>query len=155
MSEIDFDVHLQLWDTAGQERFQVGFNFEKFINFKKLKSKSITRQYFRNAAAVVIFFDSSTENGIDSAENWADRVVDEINENMTLIFVANKVDLGQVISDEAGIMLADKFNGHYLKNSSKVGTYQMKIIKLLTVGTTVLSQNINSFSAIWLKTISN
>ena len=82
---------------------------------------------------MVIFFDASTQNGIESAENWADRVVDEINENVTLIFVANKVDLGQVISDEAGIMLADKYNGHYLKNSSKVGTYQMKIVKLLTV----------------------
>ena len=116
---------------SSQDFASIRWSLQIWVLTKSLKS--ITRQYFRNAAAVVIFFDASTQNGIESAENWADRVVDEINENVTLIFVANKVDLGQVISDEAGIMLADKYNGHYLKNSSKVGTYQMKIVKLLTV----------------------
>ena len=117
MNEINFDIHLQMWDTAGQERFQ-----------------SMTRQYFRNAAAVVIFFDASNASGLDSAEQWAELVIDEIGDNLvTLIFIANKVDLGQVVADEAGIMLADKFNGHYLKNSSKMDAYQSKIMKLLAV----------------------
>ena len=126
MNNINFDIHLQMWDTAGQERFQ-----------------SMTRQYFRNAAAVVIFFDASNANGLDSAEQWAELVIDEIGESLvTLIFIANKVDLGQMVADEAGIMLADKFNGHYLKNSSKKNTYQMKIMKLLTVCFTVLKLSV-------------
>ena len=36
------------------------------------------------------------------------------------------------IPDENGIMLADKYDGHYLKNSSKTGDGIFRIMKLLS-----------------------
>ena len=77
---------------------------------------------------------------------------EECDEHATIILVANKIDLGQgkkkhgkgekfsqkttrhclAIPDENGIMLADKYDGHYLKNSSKTGDGIFRIMKLLS-----------------------
>ena len=104
------------------------------------------RQYFRKASGIIIFFDGSKEDGIEQAERWASLVIDECDEHATIILVANKIDLGQgkklfhirkivfcsAIPDENGIMLADKYDGHYLKNSSKTGDEIFRIMKLLS-----------------------
>ena len=117
------------------------------------------RQYFRKASGIIIFFDGSKEDGIEQAERWASLVNYECDEHATIILVANKIDLGQgkksvihdswilnwiilwfiteiihfsAIPDENGIMLADKYDGHYLKNSSKTGDGIFRIMKLLS-----------------------
>ena len=72
-----------MWDTAGQERFH-----------------SITRQYFRRAAGILIFFDGSDPMGsIQEAENWAELVREEADESATIIFIANKIGQGSVLAD--------------------------------------------------------
>ena len=55
----------------------------------------MSRQYFRKASGIIIFFDGSKEDGIEQAERWASLVNDECDEHATIILVANKIDLGQ------------------------------------------------------------
>ena len=51
---------------------------------------------------------------------------------MSQIMLSPVTDLGSRISDEEGIMLADKYNGNYLKSSSKTGYGIYQIMKILS-----------------------
>ena len=71
-------VCLQCWDTAGQERY-----------------RSITRQYFRKADAVVIVYDITSEKSFLNAQQWMESAVDGAGEWATLMLVGNKLDLAE------------------------------------------------------------
>ena len=68
-------VQLQLQDTAGQERFAL-----------------VVSSYFRDADAVVIFFDSCDKKSYIMAASWRKRVTDE-NPGAVCMLVATKGDL--------------------------------------------------------------
>ncbi|KAK3880014.1 hypothetical protein Pcinc_015469 [Petrolisthes cinctipes] len=68
----------QLWDTAGQERF-----------------RSITRQYYRNADAVVVMYDVSSESSFLSVLDWISSVKETATEELLVVVIGNKVDLHQ------------------------------------------------------------
>ena len=68
-------VQLQLQDTAGQERFAM-----------------ITSSYFRDADAIIIFFDSCDRKSFLNASTWRKRVTAE-NPTAVCMLVATKKDL--------------------------------------------------------------
>ena len=76
---IDIDkkkIKLQMWDTAGQDSF-----------------KSITRAYYRGAAAALICYDITSRETFDNLQTWLDECRENGNQEMTLVLVGNKIDL--------------------------------------------------------------
>lgn len=97
-------IHLQIWDTAGQESF-----------------KSITRGYYRGAAAALLTFDITRRESFKSLENWLQETKNNGNQNMVIVLVANKVDLEsqRVVSKEEGEKFANEHGLLYIETSAK------------------------------------
>lgn len=97
-------IHLQIWDTAGQESF-----------------KSITRGYYRGAAAALLTFDVTRRESFKSLENWLEETKNNGNQNMVIILVANKVDLEsqRVVSKEEAEKFANEHGLLYIETSAK------------------------------------
>jgi len=81
---LDFEgskIHLQLWDIAGQERFG-----------------SMTRIYYKSAAAALIVFDLTNLESFESVRKWKEDLVTQIrsygrlNTDIPIILVGNKSD---------------------------------------------------------------
>ncbi len=71
-------VKLQIWDTAGQERF-----------------RTITANYFRGAAGVIVVYDITDKNSFDSVPRWlldVDKFSTDPQQVVRLI-VGNKADM--------------------------------------------------------------
>ena len=110
---IDIDkkkIKLQIWDTAGQDSF-----------------KSITRAYYRGAAAALICYDITSRETFDNLQTWLDECRENGNQEMTLVLVGNKIDLEnqREISTKEGQEFAKAnkmiFLKHLLKHQSKLG----------------------------------
>ena len=71
-------ICLQCWDTAGQERY-----------------RSITRQYFRKADAVVIVYDISSEKSFLNARDWLESAVEGAGQSASLMLLGNKLDIAE------------------------------------------------------------
>lgn len=69
------EARLQLWDIAGQDRFA-----------------SLTRPYYRNAAAAVIVCDLTRGSSIEAVRSWKDALEDKL-DDLPVIIMANKCDL--------------------------------------------------------------
>lgn len=69
-------IKLQIWDTAGQERF-----------------KSVTKSYYRGAAAALIVYDITNLDSFVQLENWISDVRSLGKSHLSLIVVGNKSDL--------------------------------------------------------------
>ena len=71
------DLELKIWDTAGQERY-----------------RSLVPMYFHGAKTVVLVADSTSDNGLDDAEEWIQAVTESNRGNLlpTFALVATKVD---------------------------------------------------------------
>ena len=69
-------VKLQIWDTAGQDAF-----------------KSITRSYYRSAAAALVMFDLSRKRTFESVAEWLNDARSNGNPHMVYALVGNKSDL--------------------------------------------------------------
>ena len=72
------DLELEIWDTAGEERF-----------------RSVLPMCFRGAKTVMLVADSTSDNGLDDAEEWIQFVTRESNRGNlwpTFALVATKVD---------------------------------------------------------------
>ena len=74
----DQSICLQCWDTAGQERY-----------------RSITRQYFRKADAVVIVYDISSEKSFLNARDWLESAVEGAGPGASLLLLGNKLDIAE------------------------------------------------------------
>ena len=100
-------VRLQIWDTAGQERAQ-----------------SITRGYYRHAAAALIVYDVTDRVSFAQVPRWI-HLVREFADNpdIVLILVGAKADLkdNRVISTEEGEMFARERNISFVEVSAKTG----------------------------------
>lgn len=73
---------LQIWDTAGQERF-----------------RSITRSYYRNSKIVLLMFDLN-EYDSKNIQKWLDEIEFYCNNDVKIILLGNKLDLGKNIDQE-------------------------------------------------------
>lgn len=80
-------VRLQLWDTAGQERF-----------------RSLIPSYIRDSHVAVVCYDITSKKSFASLEKWVNDVRMERGEDVLVVIVGNKSDLGakrQVTAEEA------------------------------------------------------
>lgn len=71
-------MQLQMWDTAGHEIF-----------------RSVTKTYYRGAAAALILFDLSCEDSFTATSNWIKDVSEMARPDVVKILVGNKTDLVQ------------------------------------------------------------
>jgi len=70
-------VKLQIWDTAGEERF-----------------RSVTQMYYKNASAIVLVYDQTSESSFDSLEGWIADIEKYKTEEMQLLVIASsKIDM--------------------------------------------------------------
>jgi Ras-related protein Rab-1A len=75
-------VKMQLWDTAGQERF-----------------RAITTSYYRGADGVILVYDVTNPESIESLERtWIREVKMHATKNPKMILVGNKCDLATTLS---------------------------------------------------------
>eukprot|EP00042_Codosiga_hollandica_P057338 m.846562 g.846562 ORF g.846562 m.846562 type:complete len:249 (+) comp59562_c0_seq2:124-870(+) len=115
---VDFYVHkfdilekpfsLQIWDTAGQERFL-----------------SVAKNYFRKCNVVILAFDLSQPNSLDSVRHWLDLVVAENPKKAFQTFLVGlKKDLNTgplaTLTTESGVRVARELNAEYWEASSKL-----------------------------------
>lgn len=98
------NIHLQIWDTAGQESF-----------------RSITRGYYRGAAAALLTFDITRRDTFLSLGRWLEETKNNGNPNMVIVLVANKVDLDsqRVVSREEAEKFAKENKLIYIETSAK------------------------------------
>ena len=69
-------MKLQIWDTAGGEQF-----------------RSLTHIYYKDASAVCLCYDSTSEESYDSLSYWADELRSKSdNANIIMAIVATKTD---------------------------------------------------------------
>lgn len=69
-------VKLQIWDTAGSENY-----------------RSITRSYYRAAAAAILVYDVTRRQSFSHLGEWLDEARINGNPNISVIVVGNKIDL--------------------------------------------------------------
>lgn len=103
-------VRLQIWDTAGQERFQ-----------------SLTPAYIRDSSIALIVYDVSDKISFDKVEKWTESVRTERGKAVTIILVANKINLihDRIISTKNGEEKAKKLDVLFIETSAKSG-YNVK-----------------------------
>uniref|UniRef100_A0A672ZUB8 Ras and EF-hand domain-containing protein homolog n=1 Tax=Sphaeramia orbicularis TaxID=375764 RepID=A0A672ZUB8_9TELE len=68
-------VALQMWDTAGQERY-----------------RSITKQFFRKADAVIVMYDITAELSFTAVRQWLTSIKEGTGEDITIMLLGNKTD---------------------------------------------------------------
>eukprot|EP00052_Salpingoeca_macrocollata_P001177 m.24266 g.24266 ORF g.24266 m.24266 type:complete len:230 (+) comp11170_c0_seq1:68-757(+) len=71
----EYNLRLMIWDTAGQEEFD-----------------SITRAYYRDAAACVVAFSTTDRDSFGAVESWIKKVEDEVG-SIPMVLIQNKSDL--------------------------------------------------------------
>ena len=100
----DKKVKLQIWDTAGQDSF-----------------KSITRAYYRGAAAALICYDITCHESFENLHSWLEECKTNGNPEMTLVLVGNKIDLGdnREVSTEEGQAFATENDMLFFETSAK------------------------------------
>jgi len=100
-------VKLQIWDTAGQEVF-----------------KSISRCYYRGAAAVLLVYDVTRRQSFDHVTTWLEDARNHSNNpHMVVMLVGNKCDMQsrRVIQFEEGAQFAAKHGLQFMETSAKTG----------------------------------
>ena len=99
-------------DTAGQERF-----------------RAITKSYYRNANAFLLFFDVTNEKSFDSIKYWIGSIVEnngKINDEYELFLVANKID-------ETETRNVAKTRGKDLANEYKIKYFEISCLKKINI----------------------
>ncbi|OHS96696.1 GTP-binding protein YPT6 [Tritrichomonas foetus] len=108
--KLDYNSSLKIWDTAGQERY-----------------RSIVPMYCHDAAAIIIVFDVTSSNPVESVERWMNYVKDSVDAETPIFVVGNKADL--VESDDE---LSKFTNGKFLdRQVYVVSTKTGKNVELL------------------------
>eukprot|EP00760_Papus_ankaliazontas_P006175 PhM_4_TR12928/c0_g1_i2/m.2549/K07880/RAB4B; Ras-related protein Rab-4B len=99
-------IKLQVWDTAGQERY-----------------RSVTRSYYRGAAAVMLVYDKSKPSTFESASHWVEEARRLITQDAVFMLVGNKNDVEvetKVPTAEAAAFAQDH-DMMFLEGSAKTG----------------------------------
>lgn len=97
-------VKLQIWDTAGSEQY-----------------RSITRSYYRAAAAALLVYDTTRKESFDHLAEWLEEARINGNPSITVIVVGNKIDLHtqREISTEVGKKWAADNSLLFIETSAK------------------------------------
>merc|ERR1712007_413164 len=96
-------VKLQIWDTAGQESF-----------------RSITRSYYRGAAAVLLVYDVSRRDTFEHCLRWQDDVRKIGGDKPLIMLIGNKTDVyGRQVSYLEGEDFARKHGMMFIETSAK------------------------------------
>ena len=87
------NIKLQIWDTAGQEAFQ-----------------SITRSYYRSAAAALLVYDITKLVSFENCESWLEKTKTNGSSEVVVCLVGNKCDMEdkREVSREQAEMFAEK-----------------------------------------------
>lgn len=99
-------VKLQIWDTAGSESF-----------------RSITRSYYRGAAAALLVYDSTRRESFVNIMEWLNEARYNGNPDMSISLVGNKIDLQEekVIGTEEAQAFARDNGLLFAETSAKTG----------------------------------
>ncbi|KAL7666214.1 GTP-binding protein YPT6 [[Candida] zeylanoides] len=98
-------IRLQLWDTAGQERF-----------------RSLIPSYIRDSHVAVICYDITLKKSFDNLTNWINDVKLERGDEVIIVIVGNKSDLGnkrQVTQEECDALVKQVGAQFSLETSTK------------------------------------
>lgn len=99
-------VDLQIWDTSGEERF-----------------KTITRQYYRDAAGIVLVYDVTNEKSFADVVHWIEDIRLCAKSNVSIVLVGNKTDLEnqRVVSYRTAQQYARHNDIEYYETSARTG----------------------------------
>eukprot|EP01084_Bolivina_argentea_P132747 234262_1 len=125
---------LQIWDTAGQETF-----------------RTITRSYYRDSKAVIIFFDITTRITFSHTESWYYDIQKQAGNNCVFILVGNKSDLEhqrQVTFEEAQ-KFAKSLGMHYWEISAKNAQNVNELFQNIT--TQIFMNSEHAFQSLFYK----
>ncbi|TGZ83041.1 GTP-binding protein ryh1 [Ascodesmis nigricans] len=102
----DRTVRLQLWDTAGQERF-----------------RSLIPSYIRDSSVAVVVYDITSKQSFLNTAKWVDDVRGERGNDVIIVLVGNKTDLGdkRQVTAEEGEKKAKEFKVMFIETSAKAG----------------------------------
>jgi len=98
-------IKFHIWDTAGQEKF-----------------KSLTRNYYRNAAGALVVYDVTRRDSFQNIVRWMEEVREHCNSEVSVVLIGNKCDLDEErqVSYEEGEALAKENNMLFLETSAKL-----------------------------------
>lgn len=125
----DHILNLQLWDTAGQEKY-----------------RTLTRMYYRDAKAALIFYDITDRRTFeDKIKEWIEDVRSKSTEDVSIIIVGNKIDMEdkREVSTDEGREFAERLGIPFFEVSAKDGTCLNELFT--TVGKVVLEKNPKMF----------
>lgn len=111
------ELEVKLWDTAGQERF-----------------RTMTYQFYKNADAIIIAFDLTSQATFSSTTNWLQSIFKHKSEDIPKVLCGNKVDLLDVsvqdqVCDQDAQKMADEHNMKYFKTSAFTGEQVKEMIE--------------------------
>ena len=109
---------LQIWDTAGQEKF-----------------RSISHSYIRNADAIILVYDVTSEETFDHVSTWMEAIQGLARQGLPVILVGNKIDMEneRKISTEEGQKLAEKYKILFKEASAMSGNGVTEAFTMLTI----------------------
>jgi len=107
-------IKLHVWDTAGQERY-----------------KAVTPNVFRSAHGILVVYDVSNKQSFTNVKTWMEMIERHANENITVVLVGNKSDLGErQVSFIEGERLAQQFSTPFMETSAKSGDHVSAVFDL-------------------------
>lgn len=95
---------LHIWDTSGEERY-----------------KTITNQYYRDAAGIIITFDLSNEDSFLDIIHWIENVRCYAKSSAVILLIGNKKDLPRKVSYQDAYGFAKENNVRYYETSARTG----------------------------------
>jgi len=106
LSDIDARVTLQIWDLAGQPRFE-----------------SVRQGFYRGARGGLLLYDVTRRRTFLNIENWKDEAFKNLDREIPLVVVANKVDLAEsrVVNTQEGEEYAKENGFIYVESSALTG----------------------------------
>ena len=110
-------AEISIWDTAGGEKY-----------------RSITKNYFRDAQAIVVVFDLTNRMSFNSLETWINEVKDTVGKESEIVVVGNKSDLNdkRKVSDKEIEEFIIRMNVKYFEASAKNGINIDEVFQYLT-----------------------
>ena len=96
-------IKLQIWDSIGNE-----------------KDLSLNRSLFLKVQGIILMYDITNLDSFEHIGNWI-KYIQNINDNIPIILVANKCDLydDRIVSQKEGKDLAIKYNFTFVETSGK------------------------------------
>ncbi|CAO2143981.1 unnamed protein product [Urochloa humidicola] len=97
-------TRIQIWDTAGQEAF-----------------RSITRSYYRGAAAAILVYDITRRETFNHVTSWLEDAKQLASPHLSIVLVGNKCDLSsrRAVGYEEGERFAMEHGMVFIEASAK------------------------------------